>query len=363
MKQAAIAILIILTMTLSGCLDLFVNTTTYESHATNVSYSIRYGYEIESQGTGDYEIHYDCDYPEVLLGQISTPILLYNTEYEPISIGENDIVRWNISGADTDSYTLGISTEITTEAFYITDITGAHALTIQDIQTQHPELMRQYTNAQANDSATFIDPHNQQIKTIAEDIKQKTPTNNSYLLAKALFIWLKQNTDYKIHTTGDGGVQPAAVTFNKKTGDCDDLSYLYVSLCRAIKIPARFIRGYLIEEANGIAQATSHAWTEIYVGATIGNNGWIPVECASNSKNMDVQIHQNFGVEDVQHLRLYTDSGTNESLILSMSGISWKTYNQQIAVTATPFVDIENYIIHEEQKLVITDDATRSYEQ
>ncbi len=44
-----------------------MSSTTYESHPTKISYKIKYGYFINSTGSGNYEIKYDCDIPEVLL--------------------------------------------------------------------------------------------------------------------------------------------------------------------------------------------------------------------------------------------------------------------------------------------------------
>ena len=140
-------------------------------------------------------------------------------------------------------------------------------------------------------------------------------------MAKNLFIWLKENTTYQKHN-GKETVQPAGTTCNIKTGDCDDLSFLYIALCRAVDIPARFIRGFIVEaDDNGYVTTVPHAWAEVFVGGGIGNNGWIPVECACSSDEMEVQINQNFGLESVGHLRLFIDDGTNESLITSLSDI------------------------------------------
>ena len=58
---------------ISGCLDyLNINSgkTIYESHPTKVSYTIDYGYNVNCIGIGDYNIKYNCDKPEVLIGKI-----------------------------------------------------------------------------------------------------------------------------------------------------------------------------------------------------------------------------------------------------------------------------------------------------
>jgi len=99
----------------------------------------------------------------------------------------------------------------------------------------------------------------------------------------------------------------------------------------------------------------------VYVGGTVGNNGWIPVECASNADDVQTEIHQNFGIEDVSHLRLYVDDGSNESLNSSYSSISW-IYDPSMKISPTPFIEIENYVVLESQQLVVTKEGIRSYQ-
>ena len=65
MKNKAIIIgmfFIIVTLTISGCLDIFNSndgTTTYQSHPTNIRYTISYGHKINCRGTGKYTINYN----------------------------------------------------------------------------------------------------------------------------------------------------------------------------------------------------------------------------------------------------------------------------------------------------------------
>jgi transglutaminase-like putative cysteine protease len=51
-----------------------------------------------------------------------------------------------------------------------------------------------------------------------------------------------------------------------RRGVCQDFAHLMLGLCRALKIPARYVSGYLATEA---ASAT-HAWTEVF----IPGHGW-----------------------------------------------------------------------------------------
>ena len=357
-----LTIVLLLVPIFSGCIDsLFDFPTTYEAHPTKISYTLRYGYTVTCTGTGKYEITYDCDIPEVLHGfQSYHP--LYAHDFKVIKLVNNSFLHWNISEDDETTYELGITATVVAESFLVSDLSGSDALTVQEINTLYPIISEKYLQMQSNGSAPLIDPTNSNIKRIAQNVVDEAETDNSFLLAKALFLWLKENTAYQIHND-IGSVQPAAVTFQKKTGDCDDLSFLYISLCRAVGIPARFIRGYLLsEDITGNMIATPHAWTEVFVGVSIGNDGWIPIECACDCDDVNVNVNQNFGVENAFHLRLFIDDGSNESMNMSLSGILY-SYSSGRNVNLQSFAEVEDYVVLESKKLVVTKEDQRSYQR
>jgi len=69
-----------------------------------------------------------------------------------------------------------------------------------------------------------------------------------------------------------------------RTGVCQDFAHVMIGLCRAVKIPARYVMGYLYngpaEQLKG-AQA-SHAWVEVYV---LGH-GWCGLD-PTNARLVD----------------------------------------------------------------------------
>jgi len=357
-----ILVLFIMTAT-SGCFEYLSfddGVTTYETHPTSVRYDIQYGYRITCSGTGNYEITYDCDIPELLLGTRSPCDIIYRYDYEETTIVNNDFISWNISGDNSATYELGISTSVQAEAFLVSDLNGNGAATLQEIKTTHLNLYNQYCNGQSVENTRYIDPEDPYITSIAYNVLNQTGSTNVFIVAKELFIWLKENTAYKVHA-GDDSVQPARTTYLLETGDCDDLSFLYISLCRALGIPARFIRGCLVEEDNGVVSAVAHAWVEVFVGGGIGDDEWIPVECACPSKDPDVQVYQNFGIESAGHLRLFKDDGSNESLNVSISGPRAK-YDTGMNIEMTPFIEIDNYLALKSESLIIDKDGIRTYE-
>ncbi len=360
-KPLIITGIIILATVFSGCIDsLFTTPNIYQDHPTQIGYTIEYGYQVTCNGDGKYTILYDCDIPDVTQGSASPIQILHTQDYQQTTRANNTMIQWNITNQGAATYTLGLKTMIISQALLTADLMGTNAVTLQEIAQYYPDYITQYCNKQATDTTTYIDPSHPGIQAIATQIQSLAGTNNSFILAKELFRWLKQTTSYQNHT-GDEGVQSAAETFTRKNGDCDDLSLLYISLCRSLQIPARLIRGYLIEETAGIPTAVAHAWVHVFTGGNLGFNGWIPVECAGNG-DPDVEIHQNFGVKAANHLRLFTGDGTNQSLELSLSGISWTKYANSIDITATSFADITNYTILTEQQLTVTDEGHRSYQ-
>lgn len=60
----------------------------------------------------------------------------------------------------------------------------------------------------------------------------------------------------------------------QKRGVCQDFAHLLIGLCRSVKIPARYVSGYLATET---ASAT-HAWMEIY----IPGHGWRALDPTHN---------------------------------------------------------------------------------
>jgi hypothetical protein len=350
--------LILLISALTGCLDFFPENSTiiYESHATSVMYTISYGYKISCTGSGNYRIIYNCDLPEVLNGQI-TDIVVHNDDYHDILLATwNSAKSWDITSNLNKEYDLGITATVQAQSFIVSDLNGENALTIQEINDQYTNFITQYTKAQLNGTKVFIDPHDPNIANIASQVLNKTGTNNTFLVAKELFKWLKQHTTYETHLDNDDA-QTASYTLQCKKGDCDDLSFLYISLCRSLEIPARFIRGFLIDNNNTVR----HAWVEVFVGGELGNNGWIPVECAGISNSIESQIHQNFGIENIEHLRMFKDDGSNESLNISLLGLNYVRYNVNRRIDAYSYNDILSYSELRTQQLVIDEKDKRWY--
>jgi transglutaminase-like putative cysteine protease len=80
-----------------------------------------------------------------------------------------------------------------------------------------------------------------------------------YDQAEAIRAWIHANIEYK-YGVSDAGTS-AMDTIRDKAGVCRDFSHIGLSFCRALRIPARMVVGYLYR----LAPMDLHAWFEAYI--------------------------------------------------------------------------------------------------
>ena len=76
---------------------------------------------------------------------------------------------------------------------------------------------------------------------------------------------LYKNFVYKSFTTNT--TTTAQQSLNQGCGVCQDYSHILISLCRMLKIPARYVAGFMFGEG------ATHAWVEFY-----GRGHWIGID-------------------------------------------------------------------------------------
>lgn len=353
-KILILSLLVIIIISCSGCFDnsFFSPKTTYESSPVKVSYQISYGYNITLTGEGIATINYKEFLPGSELGTV------FFLRLRPENIVENQdndnhVVIWNETMEANTNQSFSVSANIIQEPILISDLTGSKSSTLQEIHLLYPDLTEQYCRPIGNDTETIIDPNHPTIKNVAHTIKNNSKNENAFLVGKHLFSWLKNHTTYEKHIVSHP--QPAIETYNTGVGDCDDLTYLYLSMCKAIGLPSRYVKGYLVSNNTAVA----HVWAELFVGKQITETGWMPVECAGTG-SYDTMIHHHYGLQDANHLRLCVDDGTNETFSSLNNPITIR-YEPSVSVSIDRFELIENYMILSSKQLII-EGSTRSFE-
>jgi transglutaminase-like putative cysteine protease len=119
---------------------------------------------------------------------------------------------------------------------------------------------------------------------VAERAARVAPElEDSMAVARALYDDVVSNLDYDKSGTG-WGLGDAVYACTAERGNCTDFHSLFIAMCRARGIPARFTIGFPlpVRESEGLI-AGYHCWAEFYVEG----RGWIPVDASEASKNPD----------------------------------------------------------------------------
>ncbi len=95
------------------------------------------------------------------------------------------------------------------------------------------------------------------------------------------------NTTIKLHKGPVSLSTPVTHAFSQKRGTSQDLAQIFVSACRAVKIPSRYVSGYYLRE-DGDQTDAGHAWAEAYVEG-LGWLGFDPEhDCCTSDRHIRV---------------------------------------------------------------------------
>lgn len=99
------------------------------------------------------------------------------------------------------------------------------------------------------------------VRKLAADISQSHA--HPWEKAQAFVTWIQENIRPQL-----GDYTSVLTAIKRKTGDCEEMSALFVAFCRASGIPARLV------------WVPNHNWAEFYLTDHAGKGHWIPVHPA-----------------------------------------------------------------------------------
>ncbi len=108
-------------------------------------------------------------------------------------------------------------------------------------------------------AAPGVETKNGRIVQLAESLTK--PDADAWTTTRQYFDWVRENVQYEF-----GKFRGAVYALDKKTGDCEDMTALFVALCRVSRIPARTV---WIE---------GHAYPEFYLQDKQRQGYWIPAQ-------------------------------------------------------------------------------------
>lgn len=107
----------------------------------------------------------------------------------------------------------------------------------------------------------YIESRNPKIASLAKEVtKDKT---SDWEKVEAIYDWVREHVKYE-----NGPLKGAVRALHDKTGDCEELSSLFIAMCRSLKIPARTV------------WVPGHCYPEFYLVDEQDHGYWFPCQAA-----------------------------------------------------------------------------------
>lgn len=231
----------------------------------------------------------------------------YNPEFENIME-----IKWS---GDIDRDTLSYEVDTRLLVKRVIHQIGTVKFPIQNIE----ENYKKYTRG-----TKYID--------LDDDIMKKaneiaTGESNLYSVTYTLAEWIRANIRYSMNTMTEEAVQKSSWVLVNRQGVCDEITNLFISFCRALGIPARFITG--VAYSNMINGFGNHGWAEVY----FPEYGWVPFDIT----------YGEYGWLDATHIEL----NENEDSDVFSVDYTWKSSDVDIK---TRDLNIKTLLVNEGKK-------------
>jgi hypothetical protein len=142
-----------------------------------------------------------------------------------------------------------------------------------------------------------IDSDNEKIIELARSLS--SGEDDLYKVVINFAHWINMNVNYSLTSVNIGATFDASTVLRTKQGVCDEITNLFIALCRSQGIPARFVSGIsYTNDERFIESFGPHGWAEVYFPEI----GWVP---------FDVTYRQ-YGYVDATHIILATSLDATE---------------------------------------------------
>ena len=104
---------------------------------------------------------------------------------------------------------------------------------------------------------------------------------NLYWRARRIYRYIHQRIHYELA----GGWNTAPRVLKRGSGSCSEYSFVFISMCRAAGIPARYVGSVVLRKDDASFDDVFHRWVEIYLPGF----GWLPVDPSRGDKPTEAQ--------------------------------------------------------------------------
>lgn len=115
-------------------------------------------------------------------------------------------------------------------------------------------------------SSPYIDPKDGAIKKIVKETKE-AHADSPWEFVEALHDWVRENIEYR-----NGNLRSTKEAMKDRKGDCEEMTGIFVAMCRAANIPARCV------------WIPEHCYAEFYLEEEDGTGHWYPCQLAGDKQ-------------------------------------------------------------------------------
>lgn len=129
---------------------------------------------------------------------------------------------------------------------------------------------------------------------------------NPYWIARNIFNYLIDNMEYELA----GGWNIAPTVLERGNGSCSEYSFVYIAMCRAAGLPARYVGSLVIRGDDASFDDVFHRWVEVYLPGF----GWFPVDPSGGDHEWPYAQARAFGFLNNRFLITTAGGGGSEYL-------------------------------------------------
>jgi transglutaminase-like putative cysteine protease/streptogramin lyase len=141
---------------------------------------------------------------------------------------------------------------------------------------------------------------------------------NPYWMARRIYDWVREKLEYE----RIGGWDVPTTLIKRGTGSCSEYAFLYIALCRAAGLPARYEGSVVVRGDDASIDDVYHRWCEVYLPGI----GWMPVDPSGGDQEWPADQARYFGGLSNRFLITTHGGGDSEYLGWSYNGSAEYVY-------------------------------------
>lgn len=95
----------------------------------------------------------------------------------------------------------------------------------------------------------------------------------------------------KLHYELSGGWNVAPRVWERGSGSCSEYTFLFIAMCRAVGIPARYVGSLVIRGDDASTDDVFHRWSQVY----LPNYGWVHIDPQGGDKSKPADVAASIG--------------------------------------------------------------------